>query len=57
MASPSHVGFADTSYTFFTLPAELRLKIYNFLMNDAIDRIDRQSYEDSSVKFLRVGHP
>ena len=26
--------FTDTSYSFFTLPPELRLKVYNYLMND-----------------------
>ena len=40
--------FTDEAYSFFTLPTELRLKVYQFLMNDADEK-------DTQVQRTREG--
>lgn len=43
--------FLDSTYTFFTLPPELRCKIYNFLMNDPVES---EFAEPGYAKVLRI---
>ena len=47
--------FTDETYDFFKLPTELRLKVYNYLMND-IDRTAFDDYDSSSSDSYLSGH-